>query len=236
MNRHGGRRILPTLPIHVDATLGNNANNGRTSGKPIQTVAGVNALRVRRNSRVLFKRGETWSGTQLTFPGSGAPGQPVLLGAYGVGARPILTVANNESIYVDNVHDIAIKGLNLISSGTGDAALHVYGCHGFEFDDNDIQGGDVAAIWIDVVAGRPAYDGRITNNLCHDAADNGGIHSTIQPPGSSFVGLQNTLVEGNTVYNNGVADGDHGIYLQDSTGCIVRKNICYHNFDAGIKV
>lgn len=69
---------------YVDATNGADTNTGRSPAQAWQTIAKVNGATLRAGDSVLFKRGETWSGTSL----SGVSG--VTYGAYGTGAKPAL--------------------------------------------------------------------------------------------------------------------------------------------------
>jgi len=75
---------------YVDATAGNDANDGRSPGSPWQTIAKVNASTFQPGDSVLFKRGETWIGTGLVVPSSGVGGAPIVFGAYDAGANPII--------------------------------------------------------------------------------------------------------------------------------------------------
>ena len=73
---------------HVDAAAGCDTADGLTPATAVRTLARVNKLNLAPGDRVLFRRGGLWRG-QLR-PKSGAPGAPVLYGAYGDGAKPIL--------------------------------------------------------------------------------------------------------------------------------------------------
>ena len=74
---------------YVDATGGNDAWPG-TEAQPWQTIGKVNGEVFVAGDYVLFKRGETWTGTVLLVTWSGAAGNPITFGAYGTGAKPII--------------------------------------------------------------------------------------------------------------------------------------------------
>jgi hypothetical protein len=57
-------------------------------------VADVNAASFSAGDSVLFKRGCTWR-EQLTVPSSGSSGNPITLGAYGTGDKPIINGADD---------------------------------------------------------------------------------------------------------------------------------------------
>jgi hypothetical protein len=75
---------------------GNNSLNGQSDANAWETVAKVNASSFNPDDQILFKRGSVWH-EQLYVPSSGTSGHPVIFGAYGTGARPIITAMNDIS-------------------------------------------------------------------------------------------------------------------------------------------
>lgn len=81
---------------YVDATLGNDANNGLTTDAAWKTVSKVNATAYAPGDSILFKRGETWlESTTLSPSSSGSAGSYITYGAYGTGEKPVLTTARS---------------------------------------------------------------------------------------------------------------------------------------------
>lgn len=78
--------------ICIDATLGSDSNLGWNDQVPLQNITAVRTLLVRRGIGIYLKRGEVWGRTNLltftTTSQGGAPGFPVLVGAYGNPASP----------------------------------------------------------------------------------------------------------------------------------------------------
>jgi len=74
---------------YVDATGGNNANDGISESSPWKTIAKVNSMSFNPGDTILFKRGETWRET-LIIPSSGTSGHPITFGSYGIGAKPLI--------------------------------------------------------------------------------------------------------------------------------------------------
>lgn len=76
---------------YIDST-GSDANNGTSTSTPWKTITKFNSsfsgLSV--GDSVLFKRGQTFYGT-LIISRSGSSGSPIIIGAYGTGAKPIIT-------------------------------------------------------------------------------------------------------------------------------------------------
>ena len=66
---------------------GKDANDGRDPHRAWRTVAKVNASRFAAGDRILFACGGEWR-ESLMASSSGAPGAPILYGAYGAGAKP----------------------------------------------------------------------------------------------------------------------------------------------------
>jgi len=75
---------------YVDATNGDDGAAGTSEGTAWKTITKVNAAALVAGDSVLFKRGETWTGTRLLLTWSGALGNPITFGAYGSGAKPII--------------------------------------------------------------------------------------------------------------------------------------------------
>lgn len=57
---------------------------------PWATIGKINATTFVPNDKILFKRGEVWRGS-IVATSSGLSGAPIIFGAYGVGAVPIIS-------------------------------------------------------------------------------------------------------------------------------------------------
>lgn len=71
------------------SSTGSDAADG-SQANPWQTIAKVNAAPLAAGDQVLFRRGDTFQGS-LIPPTSGATGNPITFGAYGAGAKPIIS-------------------------------------------------------------------------------------------------------------------------------------------------
>jgi hypothetical protein len=78
---------------YVDATNGNDRNNGLTEINSWKTMAKVNASKFNPGDQILFKKGEVWRET-LNPSSSGKPGLPIYFGAYGTGNKPSIRGSN----------------------------------------------------------------------------------------------------------------------------------------------
>ena len=84
-------------PYYVDATLGNDANDGLTPETAWQTVGHVNAAALVPGDRVAFKRGEQWR-EPLDISQAGEPGNPIVFQSYGSAAeKPALVMSTAVS-------------------------------------------------------------------------------------------------------------------------------------------
>jgi hypothetical protein len=80
-------RAMPAT-FYVDSEKGDDAMAGTAENTAWRTLDKVNAAELIPGDQVLFKRGGLWRG-QLV-PQSGSNGAPIVYGAYGSGAKPIL--------------------------------------------------------------------------------------------------------------------------------------------------
>jgi parallel beta-helix repeat protein len=71
------------------SNAGNDAHSGRSADAPFQSIAKVNALSLKPGDQVLFRRGDTFRGT-VQIRQSGTAGSPIVVDAYGSGAKPVL--------------------------------------------------------------------------------------------------------------------------------------------------
>jgi hypothetical protein len=72
------------------SAAGSDAANGTSLTTPWQSITKINASTFRPGDNVLFRRGDTFYGT-LVVNQSGAVGNPIVFGAYGVGSNPVIT-------------------------------------------------------------------------------------------------------------------------------------------------
>ena len=115
---------------YVDATGGNDSNNGTSTGTAWQTTTKVTNVAggFVAGDSILFKRGETWTGT-VTIAASGTSGNPITFGAYGSGVLPVIngsTSANTISISAGYSH-ITVDSINLTGTNVSNALFNIAG-------------------------------------------------------------------------------------------------------------
>ena len=113
-------RIGDTIPPHVpdedeyptptgtvyyfDAVNGLDTNDGLTEGTAKQTLAGAESISTSGGDHILFKRGDTFVGSIYRAYMLGDVGNPIVWGAYGIGANPIITsVTDHNYTFTDNL-------------------------------------------------------------------------------------------------------------------------------------
>lgn len=96
--------------FYVDPA-GSDAADGLSTGTAWQTIAKVNAGAYVPGDQVLFNKTGVWRGTTLTPPSSGSSGTAVTFGAYGTGAKPIISggsVVTGWSVFSGNTYQAAL--------------------------------------------------------------------------------------------------------------------------------
>ena len=82
---------------YVDATEGDDNNNGKSPETAWKTIEKVNTIEFQPGDQILFQCGETWTGS-LKPQGSGVEGAPIVIASYGEGAKPVLKPGANWTI------------------------------------------------------------------------------------------------------------------------------------------
>jgi hypothetical protein len=103
---------------YVDATNGNDNNNGTSPSTAWKTIEKVNSSTFAPGDSVLFKRGESFRGSLV--PSSGSPSGYITYGAYGTGNKPKLLGAYERSSSSDwtnqggNIWRTKYRSVNLV--------------------------------------------------------------------------------------------------------------------------
>lgn len=185
---------------------GRDANSGRSSSRPWQTVYRVDKANLQPGDTVLFQGGATFSDQPL-MPGwgihvSGRGGSPVTFGSYGSGKATLY-----QGIWIKGERHLVFDNLNLgpkaALSGTG------------SFDEiENCAMTNLATIAIDVIGSHWV----ISHNYIDHTGDSGMLLR-----GSRF------LVTGNLIANTGldpaITYGSHGIYLKSTNSKVIGNTI-----------
>lgn len=100
--------------FYIDAVAGNDAHDGLASKKAWKTLNKINETTFKPGDRILFKCAQSWNG-QLHPKGSGKRQQPIIVGSFGSGKKPLIAgngVANG-TIYLYNQQYWEFTGLEI---------------------------------------------------------------------------------------------------------------------------
>lgn len=88
---------------YVDSENGNDTNNGTSEGTAFRTIEKINSIEFQPGDQILFKCGGTWTGA-LMPKGSGEEDNPITIGSYGEGSKPVLMPGEDwrDNSYIPN--------------------------------------------------------------------------------------------------------------------------------------
>ncbi len=105
---------------YLDCGSGNDAANGMTQDTAWRTLARVNAVTFQPGDSILLRRGTTCAGV-LQPQGSGTSGRPILVSAYGTGARPSIAAGGaRAAVFLHNVQGWEVRHLDISDQTTPD--------------------------------------------------------------------------------------------------------------------
>jgi hypothetical protein len=124
---------LATAPLsaadhHVDCRAGDDAHDGLSPDAPWRSLEKVGKTTFARGDSILLRRGTRCPGT-LQPKGSGEPGEPIRIGAYGEGPLPVVDAAGaTAAVALFNQQHWHIE--NLEATGGNPYGIHISGDRG----------------------------------------------------------------------------------------------------------
>ena len=224
---------------YVDATGGNDNNNGRSAATAWRTVSKVNGFSFQTGDDVYFKCGETWVINILGIDWSGTADNRVVIGAYygdgiiGVsGNKPIIDGNNTGPsaeyaglINVWTKEYITIENLKVVSSAwAGVSFVSSFSCNVTNVDTADIYKAGIKYNYTDI----GVVEGCDIADTCRTELGGGDWPAALSATFSDNITVKKNFVREN--YGEGI-----GIY-KTSDNCIVEDNICYANKKAQIYI
>ncbi|MGA8344631.1 MAG: hypothetical protein WB781_22065 [Candidatus Sulfotelmatobacter sp.] len=218
----GGGSSNQTLPPPARATsyyldCSSTASGSGTQGSPWNSLTSANAFAFQPGDSLLLKRGTTCSGS-LVPQGSGKDGAPIIIDAYGTGARPIIDGGmNEEAIRLLNqqyweINNLEVEGGNLFGiyvSGDQDKAVlnHIYfrnlDVHGAHYA--SVAHGDSGELLIHADGTTTLNDILIDGISAHDSLTSDGIQvigAAFTPPYNSSIVLgSNVTIQNSTAHD-----------------------------------
>lgn len=248
MSHCAGQRRAPA-PAHtynVDATAGSDTATGHEDA-PLKTIAAANALTFKPGDRVLLKRGETWAGTRITIGYSGKPGRPIVYGAYGAGALPIINAAGaNDAIFADGksyVSVFGIQGQGADNAATGYGVRLQGGCSYITLDGVKIASALREGIFIDACSYITVADCEATAAFVglqfwgashHCTVSGGSYYSNDEEGANAEDGSHHIEFIGVTAHDNVKAGFD--VADATTTDLMYRRCAAYANGDDGFSI
>ncbi|MFZ4521286.1 MAG: DUF7594 domain-containing protein [Bacteroidales bacterium] len=110
------------ITYYVDATGGNDLNNGLSPSAAWKTLTKVNGITFMPGSRILFKAGEVWTG-RLYPKGSGMAGFPIIIDMYGTGNKPLIDgngMTGTGVVYLYNQQYWEINNLEITNNAAAE--------------------------------------------------------------------------------------------------------------------
>jgi hypothetical protein len=149
--------LFSQINYYVDATNGNDTNNGLTDTTAWKTLSKVNSKTFLPNDSILFKAGETFIG-ELNPQGSGTAGNPINIDKYGLGSKPIfdaqgfVTTAYNFSASIRlynqeywHISNLKVKNFEINGNIAGDKMFGILieardagTLHGFKITNTEV--------------------------------------------------------------------------------------------------
>ena len=198
--------------FYVDATKGNDFSDGLSPEKAWKTIEKVRDTTFKPGDEIRFKRGEVFGDSILFVYSSGSKDKPIVFGDYGdpQKPRPVITFTRNFCIWMRDRAYLVFKNLEV--AGGGEAVIElkqsaIGKTHDIVIKDCIIRGAQ-CGVWVDtaeggLVEGCEIYN-CVTGFSSHDpgfTVRNCKIHDNTY---GVSVGTNNTVIEGNEIYNNEV--------------------------------
>ncbi len=106
----GDFHMIYKAVYYVDATNGDDSNDGLSPGSAWKTISKVNSMisTFEYGDSILFKRGETWTGSRLNIENIyGSKNNDIVFGAYGTGQKPVInTIEVQNHSWTDTGNNI----------------------------------------------------------------------------------------------------------------------------------
>jgi parallel beta-helix repeat protein len=241
--------------FYVSSSLGDDGwsgtlpdpNPGHTDG-PKQSLAAAAALldaTAQPGDRVLLRRGDTWTGSSglSVSTANGTPASPIVCGAYGSGAKPVLDISGTGNVisvrgsYNDDASAyLRFENLRITTTAApGNRPIGIlvlesyrpYTPHHITFSHCEIEG---------LKHGLTLYQNHHVIESCV-IRNNYGMPPETGHTQGLYTRAEGTTIRSNLFENNGRPDSwfDHNLYMSHGTGYLIEGNTIRNSLD-GIKL
>jgi hypothetical protein len=238
--------------IYVSSSQGRDTNAG-TQSSPVASLGRARSMiRAGMPDHILLRRGDVFSGSIWLGSGGRNAQEPLYIGAYGTGPRPLINTGVNEGVMTvggtgRSASNIVVQGIafnantfNGRNGGWNTTGIRINAAgSNILLEDNFIRGFK-DNISVDAIGG--TFTGlRVRRNVIVDSYNisSANGHSQGLYAGGS---TRNLLIEGNIFDNNGWRAGvssptmfNHAIYINTGAqGSVIRNNIVTRSSMRGI--
>ncbi len=221
---------------YVDSSIGNDNNSGLSENEAWKSLEKINSNVFKPGDSVLFRAGEVYNGN-LELHGNGEKDNPITVGSYGDGEKPVINGKGSYAILLENLSYWTITGLEItnkstsgtVSSKSGITAIvnEGYTSYGIRIENNTItqvDGNcgtfDNAGIFCRAIGN---FDGLyIADNDIHDIKTIGIYLLSHQDTG--ITPSYNVHIKGNTITRN----GRDGIIVTNAQNALIEYNKLYY--------
>lgn len=210
-----------THKYYVDASSGNDSNDGLSAKSAWKTLDKVNSSKYSPGDSILFKAGEVWNG-QLEIECDGAKGHPIVFSRYGSGAKPQINGLGqkNYTIRLINSNYTEVSEFDITNKG----AIPKGGRYGVY-----LMAQNKGSINETVVKNLDIHD--VNGDKVKANGGGAGIHWRIE--GTVVSRFVDALIQGNHIYDcqrNGIGGSTaYGAYQREkeyySIGMRIRQNL-----------
>ena len=201
---------------YVDSNTGDDNNDGQSEDTPWRTIHKVNNMmsQLPVGSDILFKRGEQFSTHSLYIAIGGTENDPVVIGAYGNGPKPVFINDTHIICTKKDLGHIHVQDIFFQSPGFGSAVyFRAENLHDISISRIDIRDSDQNGIFLAAVDGYLIEDCTIRNCGLSGIL----IYGTEEdwPPITNGIIRANEIVDMDPVHGDGItlhkSDGEnHG--------------------------
>ncbi len=221
---------------YVDSSIGNDNNSGLSENEAWKSLEKINSNVFKPGDSVLFRAGEVYNGN-LELHGNGEKDNPITVGSYGDGEKPVINGKGSYAILLENLSYWTITGLEItnkstsgiVSSKSGITAIvnEGYTSYGIRIENNTITqvdgncgSFDNAGIFCRAIGN---FDGLyIADNDIHDIKTIGIYLLSHQDTG--ITPSYNVHIKGNTITRN----GRDGIIVTNAQNALIEYNKLFY--------
>lgn len=253
-----GWRGASAVTFYVDAVKGDDAQNGTSAETAWASLDKVNAHKFGPGDQLLFRAGETWTGT-LAPKGSGTAEASILLSSYGDGPKPAIAGAGAaQALMLSDISHWTVRGLAVTNHGKtvgirSGVEIHVAyvpvveGIHLVDVDISDVNGdvhsksaGGIGILGWDKNGKAVRFDDLVVEHCTIRHADGQGIWFHMKGSGDA---------EDDSEIEDGSANGGRGypishlritgtiiedtgrnaVFLRDAVGAVFDHNVVLHS-------